>query len=234
MGGYGTMPYGFGPYGGGGTIPFVNLYKEMIYTLLENGNADATGTSLITPMFTIADLQEAVKQRQAQFMRDTGILMTHTSFVTSSGLGTYGLPVDCSTPYRLAWQPAPQPSGGTSPLSKADEWSGDHSEADWNTTPGEPIAWTQTTQRNQTVRLMPAPAAVGQIDLIYVPLPIEDPLDATVLPVGFEIYIKWGALGDLFGREGESADPTRAAYCWQRWDEGVELARLLLSGPTLS
>lgn len=49
------------------------------------------------------------------------------------------------------------------------------------------------------------------------------------VPDDFAWVVKWGALADLLGKDGPAADQPRAAYCEQRWREGVELARLTTS-----
>lgn len=209
-------------------IPNTDLYKESQYTLLENGSADANGTSMLTTMFTIADIQDAIAQRQAEFIRDTGIIVLRATVGTTPGSGEYALPVDNSIPRRLAWHPA---SGKITGLSRTDTWGADNGLSTWTSTPGEPIAWLQTTLNNQKFSLIPPPDAPGQIDLLYSQLPDSIPSGNVGIPDDWVEYVKWGALGDLLGREGESSDPVRAGYCWQRYSEGVELARLVLMGP---
>jgi hypothetical protein len=46
------------------------------------------------------------------------------------------------------------------------------------------------------------------------------------VPNDFAWIIKWGALADLLGRDGPAFDPSRSAYCQERWTSGIDLVRL--------
>jgi hypothetical protein len=49
------------------------------------------------------------------------------------------------------------------------------------------------------------------------------------IPDDFTWAVKFGALADLLGKDGQSYDPARAEYCEQRWQEGIELASISTS-----
>ena len=50
------------------------------------------------------------------------------------------------------------------------------------------------------------------------------------IPDDYTVYIFWGVLAEMCGKQGEAYDPDRAQYCRDRYDEGVELARLMVTG----
>jgi hypothetical protein len=54
------------------------------------------------------------------------------------------------------------------------------------------------------------------------------PTDTAInlLPSDFGWAIKWGALADLLSIESEAKDAARAAYCEQRYQQGVEACRM--------
>jgi hypothetical protein len=94
--------------------------------------------------------------------------------------------------------------------------------------PGTPESFSRITTQPVTLELIPPPAGVGQIDLVTVKTGAA--LDtSTSVPLGipdeFAWVVKWGALSDLLGSEGQGRDVERAAYCEIRWRQGVSLAR---------
>ena len=48
-----------------------------------------------------------------------------------------------------------------------------------------------------------------------------------VLPVSFKGYLKWGVLKRIFAADGETKDVLRARYCDARYQEGIQLARVV-------
>lgn len=117
-------------------------------------------------------------------------------------------------------------------LTQVDTWELDHGEPDWPSDQGTPISWWETTLDQQTVSIAPTPDQVGQLNLLYVQLAAV--LDGTgvalTVPDDWSPYILWGTLAELLSSDGPAYDPVRANYCKQRYDEGVELARLVLGG----
>ena len=51
---------------------------------------------------------------------------------------------------------------------------------------------------------------------------------ATILGVPDDLcwIVKFGAMADILGQEGPGQDKERAAYCEQRWSDGIKLARI--------
>jgi hypothetical protein len=74
------------------------------------------------------------------------------------------------------------------------------------------------------LQIIPPPIDNGTLDLLTVDTSI-----VTSVPIfnDFGWVIKWGAMADLLGQEGEANDPERSKYCQQRWDEGVQLAKIM-------
>ena len=77
--------------------------KTLTYKLLENGAADATGTALLTNMFSITEIIDSLNRVQQDFLLETGITLTRTTFPGVVGQGRYDLPVDSIRPYRVTW-----------------------------------------------------------------------------------------------------------------------------------
>ena len=94
--------------------------------------------------------------------------------------------------------------------------------------------WQECTTPALKFDIAPSPDDVGQLGMLYnlleaIVLTANVNVNTTV-PDEFEPYLKWGVLADMLASDGQGCDPGRAAYCEQRWQEGIELARLMLRG----
>ena len=78
------------------------LINAGIYRLLENGNADANLT-LLTDMFSLQEIIDALNQRQQKFLLDTGMIGVRTTIAATQGISIYDLPPDSIMPRRLTW-----------------------------------------------------------------------------------------------------------------------------------
>lgn len=213
-----------------GTVTNTELVKDITYSLLENGNADATGTTLLTDMYGVQEILDVLDQKQQRFLLDTGCIVTRNTQVTAAAIGDYALPGTTIMVRRISWQDASTNQIKT--LSRADTWELDNGLANWPTTPGVPLAWWETVEPSLKVGIAPAPAGVGQMLQLLVELGtlLTTQGVALVLPDDWAPYVMWGALGDLLTQQGAAYDPVRGAYCLRRYDEGVELARIVLQG----
>ena len=139
--------------------------------------------------------------------------------------------------------------GVSTPLDIGDLSAKDNRSPGWGAdaagTPETIILWGQGAK----ARLAPPPAG-GTILLDYVPrwrarldegqrgdvywtaenLATRWPGDLVQLPILniFYPYIKYGVMADMLSKEGEAQDVNRAKYCQGRYEEGVELAKILL------
>jgi len=75
--------------------------------------------------------------------------------------------------------------------------------------------------------LIPPPLDTGTLDLLTVDKgPAVDPSSPTAVlgvPDDWAWVVTYGALSCLLGRDGLAFDPMRAAYCDQRWTQGIAL-----------
>jgi hypothetical protein len=72
------------------------------------------------------------------------------------------------------------------------------------------------------VDLFPRPNENGYLELVYVKgkLGAQTEASSCLIPNNFAPYLKYKVLFDLFSKD-EHPDPNRAAYCKQRWEEGL-------------
>lgn len=226
--------------------------NQLVYRMLENGNADAAFPSLLTTMFTSSELIDSLNRVQQAFMTDTGLILTRSAPIPGVvGQTKYPLPTDNLLVRRVTWTGIPDDGIGwnqggyseggyggsdgtvrTRALTQADTWELDNAIPDWPYDNATPLAWWDTTLPQQTLGIAKAPSDAGFIGILYIAL-------ATVLtglgvaltvPDDWTPYVLWGTIAELLGSDGNSFDPVRAQYARRRYDEGVELARLVLGG----
>jgi hypothetical protein len=117
-------------------------------------------------------------------------------------------------------------------LTRTDTWELDTGAPNWASDEDIPLTWWETTLPQQRIAIAKTPSEVGQINIIYCALAAT--LDGTGVALGipddWTPYILWGALADLLEHDGPAFDPARSQWCEQRYQEGVELARIVLMG----
>ena len=100
----------------------------------------------------------------------------------------------------------------------------------YNTKPATPAAWDILGESPLQMLVMAPPISSGGLDLLTVQNgPTLNPSAEIVLGIldSLTPAIKWGAMADLLGQDGEAQDVKRAAYCQQRYREFVEIARTM-------
>lgn len=206
------------------------MMADIIYRTLENGNADAVPTGLLTNMFSIQEMVDSINRVQQDFLLETGLILTRTTITPAVGQSKYDLPVNSIRPRRVTWQDTSDSQIRT--LTQVDTWELDNGMHNWPTDRDIPVAWWETTLPQQQIGIAKTPSNNGTIGLLYVALAQT----LTNLGVPFAVpddwtpYILYGTLAELLSSDGQSFDPVRAQYCTQRYQEGIELARIVLGG----
>lgn len=192
------------------------LLEEIQMHMLESVIDDGTTWSL----WTNTEVIEYLNQRIAKFLVATGLIREKVSITGSDAI--VPLPADLIEIRRTAWN-------GTG-LGRVDDWMMDMGSVGWNTSSGTPYAYIEEPENPLQIQLVPTPSTSGTTEIDYVQLP-ED-LSVVCAPIAvpnmFAPYIKYGVMADMFSKQGEANDPERAAYCEERFQEGIALARLLM------
>jgi hypothetical protein len=204
--------------------------NNTIYRLLENGNADASFPTLLTSQFTSTEIVDAMNRVQQKFLLDTGMHTTRTTFVQVAGTSQVSLPTDSIRPRRLTWTDTSD--NLTRALTQVETWELDQGSLQWPSNAAIPIAWLEDDQTQQTLQLALTPINPGTVSLLYIQLAatLTGLGIALVVPDDWTPYILWGTLQDLLSSDGPAFDPLRAQYAQRRYDEGVELAKVVLGG----
>ncbi len=204
------------------TLTPAQIITRIIYHLMENQGADVDGTTWAgTSMFDLDDLTQAVYRRVNRFLEETGQIITRSTQVVASGEGIIELNPEWIDVRRAAWTTI---EGVTTNLWRTSEYVADSQFNDWNISPGAPEAYSVAVRPLLACQIIPPPIDNGTLDILTVDTSI-----ATSVPIfnDFGWVIKWGAMADLLGQEGEANDPERSKYCEQRWAEGIQLAKIM-------
>lgn len=209
----------------GYTITDTDLVKSIQYHFLE----PAPGNSWSgTGMFDLSDVTRALQQRRDQFLAETGVVVTRS---TPSAGGTPSSRIALDDGIidlrRVAW--SRDSDSEVFHLWREDEHSISAFDQSWLTAANPPIAYSVSATPPITLQLMPPASVAGTLDLLSVDAGAAlDPSAGVVLGIPDDLTwaVKWGAMADLLGHEGEARDP-RAAFCEQRFRAGVEVAKAM-------
>ncbi len=199
------------------------LVYLMEYHLIEPPTIPWTGTT----MFTLTDFTQALERRRNQFLSDSGMVVTRTVIpIAPPPDGRVSLVDTVIDVRRAGWTDA---TGVTTSLWRTDEWAANSLQPGWAASPGRPKGYSVLAPPPLTLQLIPPPNDAGNIDLLGVHAggalnPVLGILMG--IPDNFAWIVKWGALAELLDIEGEGKDKSRATYCEQRFQNGVELARI--------
>ncbi len=207
------------------TIKDQDLVKIIQAHLLE----PVTGNSWTgTEMFTLDDLTKAIERRRDQFIVESGCVVTRSTQATAAPpVDRVGFSESIMDVRRVAWIDA---GGVYKQLWRDDEFNMSSFSVGWNLAPAVPRVFSVAAAPILSLQLSPPAAAGGSLELLTVNSPAL--LDPTVgvflnIPDDFAWVVKWGALADLLGKNGQAYDPKRAQYAEQRYQQGVEMARTM-------
>jgi hypothetical protein len=205
------------------TVTDQYLFEEIEYHLLE---PPSPGVWTGSEQFVAQDLTTALQQTRDQFLLDTGCVLTHsTAFSGLPANGRVGLATSVIDLRRLSYLDA---SGLITLLWRVDENQLYAYAQGWAVNPQPVQAYSIIATPPVTVQLAPIPSVSGTLDLVTINAGAAlNPATGVVLGVPDDLswVVKWGALHNLLIKDGPPSDPFRAAYCKQRYQEGVELAR---------
>ena len=215
----------------GMTVTDRALITDLQYALMEATSNGSTWPG--TDQFTFTAVQNAIQRRRDQFLLETAAVLTHSNInVPPTPIGRVPLSDTILEVRRAAWISLDSNGNPSTayPLVRADELQFDYGASTWDTDPDTPSWYSTIVAPPLTVQLSPVPLDKGTLDLLTINAGADlDPATAaTVLgiPDDFAWVVKYGALADLLGQDGQARDPDRATYCESRWTEGLELARI--------
>lgn len=216
-----------------GNVTDIELIKRITYHLLENGDGDATGTSLMTTQFSVQEILDNSNLIQQRFLRDCAPVVLRATQGSTPGQNRYALPPDHIHTRRMTWQAQFTGSKAKSLIS-TDSYQLDRGTSDWEQNTASQPRYFNEGSNLPTLEfdLAKAPAQAGTIGLTYVPQPptLTGAGVALMIPDEAESAILYGCMGELLSSEGEGFDDDRATYCEQRYQLCVEMINALIMG----
>jgi len=210
----------------GYTVTTWDLVADLQVALLEPVAPGGTWTG--TDQFTLDQLVTSLQRRRDQFLRETGAVLSisTTNYAAPDPSGRLDLDESISVIRSAGWLTTA--TGLRQPLMRTDEWAGTNYQPLWSTSPRAPFAYSVSVVPPLTLQLMPPASGAGSLDLVTISKgSIVDPLVASLIgiPDDWTWVLKYGVLADLLQGDGLALDPARAAYCEQRWQQGILAAR---------
>lgn len=189
------------------------------------------GVTWTSGMWTAAEVIQYINQRQDRFLKESELLTAWTTITVTAAQLRPALPTDWVATVRVSWLG----TGGATyvNLPRSDSWAADHGLPTWaSTTATRPTVYMDSETPTLALQLAPAPTGSGTLSLYYIS--VGNTLDGTGeifnTPDEFIPYLKYGVMADMLTKLGRVQDAGRAAYCEQRFAEGVELAKSWITG----
>lgn len=215
------------PANGAGSPRQPTLTDTDVYTLIENHlyEPPTGGTWTGTNQFSIADLAQACSRRRNEILQMSACNMAEISPDITPNTAVAVLTDLMLDVRRVRWVPAPN-QGSPVTLQRGDSRSFQYFTPNYQQTPGNPLRWDVLGSPPQTITvdtLVNVPSVLQVLGMAggddFDP-PTPAPL---LMPDDWMWVLKFGAMADILSKEQEGKDLQRAAYCRQRYDEGLKL-----------
>lgn len=190
---------------------------------------DDAGVTWASGMWTQAQVVSWINDIVRDFLAQTGLTAAIDFLTGVPAQGSYDLPQNLIDLRRIAWRPGGSGTGYEE-LTLVDTFNLDENNDDWPANQQQvPTGYLLNLLPSLTVRVHPTPNDIGEAEITLSTLGTEATGAGALLPIpdDWVPYIMWGILGEMLSKQGEASDPERAAYCQQRYQEGVELARIM-------
>lgn len=209
------------------------LTDSYVYTvaqmhLLEppNGNATWTGTN----QFTLADFTQALQRRRDSILQATACNVGPiTPISITPGTNRIELPDAPAQSIldlrRVRFLPG-QNLGDPATLWRDDTLAMEYFHNDYGQDFGTPLTWDVIGSPPQFVtvdNLVSVPNTLDILAMLSGGLIVPPTASPLLMPDDWYWVLKFGMMADLLSKEAESTDLQRAAYCEQRFQEGLKL-----------
>lgn len=203
------------------------LLQQVQYALLEPPDG---GQIWPSGLWTRDELVNLANQRQNLLLVDSLLLVGIANVTVVAGTSRVTLPTDLIKLVSVVWRGV---DGTVRELLRSDSFEADHAISTWeltNTT--APLVYMEEETPLGQVQIGPAPSVNGILELLYIPLGTLLTGNGEILVVPDELapVVKYGTLASALAKDGRGQDVARAQYCEQRFQLGVEAAKIILEG----
>lgn len=188
--------------------------------------------SLAAPTSEITSLDEILKfaqNRVNEYQFKTGLILSRKNYILNpANDNAVNIDDEIIDIVRVAFVDLDELANPDNifPLKREDEVSiGYFNRNAFNSTTNRPTFYTSILGNLNTVRIYPSPSNLSELEIISVNgIPSSTVLTlASIIriPDNLVPYIKWGVLADIYAKDGIAYNLAMAAYCEQRWNEGI-------------
>lgn len=209
------------------TLTDAYLYTVAQYMLLEppTGNATWTGTN----QFSLADFTQALQRRRDQILQatDCNVGPFSTTLELNPGTNRVLLPDTVLDMRRVRYVPV---QGSPATLFRSDGLAFEYFTNGFEQTTGQPLEWDVLASPQLAVTfdaMANQPNLLDCLAILSGPAIAPPTASPLLIPDDWSWVLKWGMMADMLSKETESIDPQRAAYCLQRFAEGLKLMKAL-------
>jgi len=204
------------------TLTDTDVYTLIEYHLIE----PSTGSTWSgTDQFSIDDLAQACSRRRNEILQVAACNLAEFTLPITPNTSTAALEDLILAVRRVRWVPA---AGQGSPVTiqRGDSRTFQYFTANYGQTYGNPLRWDVIGSPPQTLTLDTLVNVPSSIQALCIEggddfdPPTASPL---LMPDDWMWVLKFGAMADILSKEQEGKDVERAAYCRQRYTEGLRL-----------
>lgn len=226
---WGRGPYGWGTYNE--DAPQYDVTDQQILSSIQLSllEPDTRGASYQSGIWSSSQVIQYLNDRQRRFLSESGVSVMVAYQAGQANESRYAVPQNLIGLRRVAWANSATPMSYVE-LPRATGWELDHGVSGWPTkTAPSPEVYTEDHLPSLTISVNPIPTDAGWMEIIATAQGRQ--VDGSGLflsiPDDYTPYLAWGVRADMLAGEYEGNDPKRAEHCQSRFDEGVELARIM-------
>ncbi len=206
------------------TLTDNDVYTLIEYHLLEPPTGSTwTGTN----QFNITDLAQAMSRRRNEILQAAACNVVESTLALTPGVPTAQVTDMVLDERRCRWVPAVG-QGSPVTLQRGDSRTFQYFTPSYAQSSNPPLRWDVIGSPPQTITVdtnVPVPSTLQMLG-------IQGGADFTpgtntplLMPDDWMWVLKFGAMADVLSMEQEGKDLARAAYCRQRYEEGLKLMR---------
>lgn len=201
------------------------MVSDIQYMLLEP-QAGISGAGM-TGQVGISSILQAIQDARNRFVRDCRMPYTYhgTPYATSLGGGLYSFSQNAVYVHRASWL---ETNGAWRVLWRDDAWGADKNNVLWTSQPGVPQAYSEAELAPLMLQLIPPSLNVGSLDAVTVDsitMLLSDSSALFQVPDEWVHAIKYAALSQILGSEGQIKDNLRGNYCESRYQLAVQASK---------
>ena len=206
-------------------MPISTPWRNIILLEPPTGNATWTGTN----QFSLADFTQALQRRRDQILQatDCNVGPFSTTLGIAGGTNRVLLPDTVLDMRRVRYVPS---LTAPATLFRSDGLAFEYFTNGFEQTVGQPLEWDVLASPQLAITfdaMANQPNLLDCLAILSGPAIAPPTASPLLIPDDWSWVLKWGMMADMLSKETESIDPQRAAYCLQRFEEGLKLMKAL-------